>query len=846
MSPQPPNVDCERREDRGLETSSHQLCGVRTVVLGIFLFALSLTVYCRTLAPTVGDFGDSAKFQLVAHILGIPHATGYPLYVTLAKLFTLIPLRDVAFRVNLLSAASGACAVALLGAVILQLTNDFVAASSAALLFAWSATFWSQAVIAEVYTLNAALLALVLLLVSLWRARRTSQLYFASIALYSLSLGNHASMILLVPALLWFVATTDSKMLFRPRNIVLAAGIIALGASQYLLLFMRARQHPPFCETCPDTFPKLLWYLTGASFRSSFLAVSSREILERTEMYCRQLAAEYGLMPVAVGLLGLLCLGRRRHRELGLLVLAFLASLSFALTYAISDYMFFFIPTYLVFAIWVAVGLAAIRRFVLRVWKRLTSGRCSLVASAAWSLAVIAMAVWPLRANYAIVDDSDNYAPRVEASTILDQVAEGGVLVVPPCCDFYSRTMALMYLREAEGIRPDVAIAEFDEGHPEVGMRPSYSYRGEETVVLLEEGGQGVRAAFVPHVSPAVRSVMAAHYLLRPLDTSASRLSDFFDGLPAASIVIIASRHPAAFTVDEDLARTSVDAALQGLGFAGVRWPASGALVMVGVRGAEPGTATEAWHPGLAQIQLRAGDPIGTTGATAPVAIQVRASTADTDIVIDGSNVSPHHRDYNLAVLEPVSGRVTHTARFDTETFLIDNIRVYRIAAVKQGDEVLRVDPGCWHLPNEQLDFADPGAEWFLENGWSGSEPWGTWAVGLESSVQVALELGSAYTMYLDAAPYCPAPDARQSVEVLWNGATLGDFQFAGCEHQTLEVNVPASAVTGQVDRVSFRYAYAVSPLEATGGANGDARLLAVGFTGMRFEPRAVDAHENQ
>ena len=46
---------------------------------GAFVFAVSLAVYVKTLAPTVyGE--DSGELIAAADTLGIPHPTGYPLW----------------------------------------------------------------------------------------------------------------------------------------------------------------------------------------------------------------------------------------------------------------------------------------------------------------------------------------------------------------------------------------------------------------------------------------------------------------------------------------------------------------------------------------------------------------------------------------------------------------------------------------------------------------------------------------------------------------------------------------------------------------------------------------------
>jgi hypothetical protein len=654
-----------------------------TALLGVVLFALSFFVYCRTLQPSVGDFGDSAKFQIVAHALGIPHATGYPLYVPLAKLFTLLPLRDVAFRVNLFSGVSAALAVASVGIVIWALTRDLVASAGGALLFAWSKTFWSQAIIAEVYALNALFLILVILFLFRWRARGGTWLRIGALTVYALSLGNHASMVLLIPALLWFAGVADRRVLSLPRDSALAVGILVLGVCPYLLLFLRATQHPAYCETCPDTLPKLWWYVTGAQFRLSFFAFSWQEFVGRVVGYGNFLVAEYGMVPVAVGLLGIVALGASGWRELGFLGLAFVFNVLFTMSYGIVDFMFFLIPSYLVFAIWIGSGFAAVARWGLPILKRLVRPVHRWVVSGAWSLAVAGVAMWPLWANYAILDESNDYAAREEAEAVLNLMAEDAILVLPPCCDFYNRAMAVLYLQQVEGVRSDVLIAEFDSKDPKKIARPSFLPQGERMPELCADSRRGVRAAFFPHVSPGLRETLEDHFVLSPVDLSTTAVADLLEGLPDDSIVIIASRHPISFSVDEDAAQNSVGAAMQGLGFSEVHWPASGAHALIGVRGAEPGTAVEVWDEWFVQVQLRVGQLVGTTGAEAPVPIQVLASTADTDIVVAGRNASPHHRGYNLVALEPDSGEVMVSAHFDTEAFLINNVRVYRMVAIK-------------------------------------------------------------------------------------------------------------------------------------------------------------------
>ena len=148
-------------------------------LLAVGCFLLSLLLYLQTLAPSVATLlDDSLEFPLAAHRLAIAHATGYPLYMLLGKLFSLGPWSNVAWAVNALSAVAGALTVALTYLIGRELTRPgdgsvgrrWPALLGAAAL-AVSPVFWSQAVIAEVYTLNSAFFAALLWLALRWARR---------------------------------------------------------------------------------------------------------------------------------------------------------------------------------------------------------------------------------------------------------------------------------------------------------------------------------------------------------------------------------------------------------------------------------------------------------------------------------------------------------------------------------------------------------------------------------------------------------------------------------------------------------------------------------------------------
>src|SRR3712207_9227121 len=98
--------------------------------------------------------------QMQVCVLGMTHPTGYPSYLMLSHLFTYLPFGDCAYRANLASAVYAALAVSVVFAAGYLLSRRVVAAAIAALAFGLGSALWSQAVIAEVYTLNALFVAL--------------------------------------------------------------------------------------------------------------------------------------------------------------------------------------------------------------------------------------------------------------------------------------------------------------------------------------------------------------------------------------------------------------------------------------------------------------------------------------------------------------------------------------------------------------------------------------------------------------------------------------------------------------------------------------------------------------
>src|SRR5262245_45286766 len=161
------------------------MCAITTGVFAVYALGACPTIYV----------GDSGELTTAVAVLGIPHPTGYPLYVLLGKLWTLLlPVGSIAWRMSLFSAACGALACGLLYRLGRRLDLHPVAAAFAALLLAVSPSFWAEATVQRVYTLNALVMVVATTLAVRWDERRDLGSLAAAFACCGLGASNHAVM----------------------------------------------------------------------------------------------------------------------------------------------------------------------------------------------------------------------------------------------------------------------------------------------------------------------------------------------------------------------------------------------------------------------------------------------------------------------------------------------------------------------------------------------------------------------------------------------------------------------------------------------------------------------------
>jgi len=236
---------------------------------GLLAAAGPLLFYALTLPPTI-TFEDSGQLITAAAKLGISHPSGYPLAALVGHAFTLVPFGRVAARVNFASAAAAAACCALLFLILRRLFLDLraeargaaaAAAGAAAVAFGLSRSLWSQAVVAEAYALNALALAAVLYAALNFVRTRQARWGYLGAFVAGLALGAHtSSVIVTVPVAAYVI--WRFRRLPGYRGFFFAVAAVALGATVYLYLPLRAAQGPAINWGDPRTLPTMYAHIS--------------------------------------------------------------------------------------------------------------------------------------------------------------------------------------------------------------------------------------------------------------------------------------------------------------------------------------------------------------------------------------------------------------------------------------------------------------------------------------------------------------------------------------------------------------------------------------------------------
>jgi hypothetical protein len=472
------------------------------------VFFLALLLYSWTLAPTV-TLTDSGELIVAAHGLGVAHPPGVPLWIILAHLASLVPLGNVAQRINFSSAlfAALACATVTLVVSELMITASYLGASKrskkaaqerksveasgvgslsifapaigAGLLLAFSRTLWSYATIAEVYTLNALLTLIVFFLVLRWRrliieSRRSAgeqittkdTWLYAAAFVFGLAMGvHHLTVALTLPAIAAVVYRTQGLKFFTSRRLLYAA-LVSIGALivVYSYLPLAASQSPVMNWGNPRSLQEIWWHITGRQYRV-FFSFSPATMGAQFVEFCGMVLREFGFawlpLTVVLALAGFASAYKRDRTAFWFLLLIVLADLALLLSapadlasspsYEIAeDKDAYYLPAFISIAIAAGFGIRWLIQLAASkpspAWRRYVVGAIAIVLTSATAFA----ANWRFnnRRHYFISDDY--------VENLFSTIAPNGLLLTQD----WQVASPMWYAQEIEQRRRDVKVVD--------------------------------------------------------------------------------------------------------------------------------------------------------------------------------------------------------------------------------------------------------------------------------------------------------------------------------------------------------------------------------------------------
>ena len=459
------------------------------VVVFVALFGL----YAYS-APRTVTLEDDGLFIMSSYFLGIDHPPGYPLLTLLGKLFTLLPVGSIALRVHLLSAFFGALTCVALWLVVRALFADAVSAYTGAVLYGLSATFWSQAIIAETYTLNTFFFFCLFYLALVFLATKNLRVLYVFAGVFGLSLANHWPLMLLSTPCLVLLLLPARREVLRASPRMLGIAFVAC-VLPYLWMVVRSRMDPEINFYGPiSDFESLLFFVSRQGFRNVDVSQSAdiADKLDYQGFLLMEMVRQYTPVGAALAGFGLVQQFRRLNLSTAFALLAGWLGSSLVLGAMLGfDYeplmkaairRYPLIP-YGILAVWLVLALDALTSRVRRAAAAVRVG----------TFAALAAVVFLSHRDVNVRRD-DTWA-RDYATAVLESLDKGAVLFVHGDDDSFP----IGYMNRVEGFRPDVTLYN-DEGllfrnrlfrfdAPDKGRQLSAFVRGSERRIYYASAG---------------------------------------------------------------------------------------------------------------------------------------------------------------------------------------------------------------------------------------------------------------------------------------------------------------------------------------------------------------------
>ncbi|HAW50663.1 TPA: hypothetical protein DCX16_06920 [bacterium] len=411
----------------------------------LFVFFTSFVVYLLTMTPTL-NLHDSGEMITASWTLGIAHPPGYPLYCLFGKLLSeTIGIGNIAYRMNFFSSLSSSLCSMVLYLIALKIYKSKLPAIIVALSFSFSKIFWQQTVISEKYTLNAFFLSLLILTLLKWResvrivqpqVHNNRYLYLFTFLL-GLSFSHHFQTVFIVPAGIFFIIWTlrSIKKKKIKINYFILSILFLIPVSLYLYLPIRASVHPPANWGSPDTLERFISHITVQEYKHYF--APQEQWLSNFIKHLSFFPAQFTWIILVLSIVGYFFMIKKRMGLSVFFGLIVCFDILHSVRYSIHNIEDYYIPSFLVFSIFVGEAILFAKKYLKKV-----------------TFILVVLPIVPFFTNYYYANRDRDFYSYDYARNILEPVEKNGIVLIMG--DTFA--FPLWYLHFVENFRCDVSL----------------------------------------------------------------------------------------------------------------------------------------------------------------------------------------------------------------------------------------------------------------------------------------------------------------------------------------------------------------------------------------------------
>ncbi|MDP2874349.1 MAG: DUF2723 domain-containing protein [bacterium] len=324
------------------------------------LLAPPLLVYLKTMPPSLTwkhFASDGGELIATVYTWGIPHPPGTPLYVFIGQIFRYLPINaDPALKLGLMSTFFSLATLFIAFKTINLLINNRILSALAIYFLAFGVTFWAQAIVAEVLTLNVFLVALFTYYLLKWHLKPEKKKYLYLAALFfGLALTNHTSALAFIPSIVFLLGVTDYNYLFKPQRLIKIVGVVLLALTPYLYLYLRAQANPPLNWGDPSNLARFWEHITAKDYQQFLFFKNQHLVLDNFFRAGRLFWDNFN--PLGFALIALGIFSTQSTEIKSFLIFAILFQIAVNSNYNIYNIETFYLPTLFFLDILLGLGL---------------------------------------------------------------------------------------------------------------------------------------------------------------------------------------------------------------------------------------------------------------------------------------------------------------------------------------------------------------------------------------------------------------------------------------------------------------------------------------------------------